>query len=577
PLPPAPVFTKRLLPLAKRPGPPPGVAIPSFLPDRIVRAARRVFGITHLHPEQARAIEAVLTGHDAMAVLPTGYGKSLIYQVPAVLLDRPVLVISPLIALMRDQEDKLRARGVPVVRLDSTLRAQERRDGLARVARGGSLVVLTTPETLHAKDAKPAIEAARPALLAVDEAHCISEWGHDFRPAYLQLAETRKTLGVQHVLALTATATPHVREDIAQRLALQDPVVVLAPPHRANLRLGVHTVSGPSVKLEIAGRLLQRLPRPGILYCATTRAVDDIFAALSQTKIPCAKYHGGLSDEERSSAQARFMAKDGRIVMIATSAFGMGIDKPDIRYIVHFQVPGSLEQYVQEAGRAGRDGKQSDCVLLFDRADLQIQEFLEAQGRPTGAQLKRVATAISAWTEDDDEGASPNDLALAAGVPAGAARAACVELGELGLVSFDGKRKAKALVDAKALKKSTDELALRFDILAMQDKKRLDAITSYAEVDECRSAFIRRWFGEKTPPRCGKCDVCRIGERVRLIEEAEARGEAPPPPDIYDVTANKLRQAREAPRRGRRGRPQKKPQGQPGKRRGRPKRKAARR
>lgn len=578
PTPAPPTLKPRPVSKGRPVGTPRGALAPSFLAGRMARAAREVFGIPRLHPEQARAIEAVLTGNDVMTVLPTGFGKSLIYQVPAVLLDRPVLVVSPLIALMRDQEQKLLAKRVPVVRLDSTLRAQERRDAIARVERGGRLVVLTTPETLQAKDAKPAIQKARPAILAVDEAHCISEWGHDFRPAYLQLAAAKEQLGIDNVLALTATATPPVREDIASRLALRDPVIVVAPPHRANLRLGVHIVSGPSVKLEIAGRLLQRLPRPGILYCATTRAVDDIYAALQHTQIPCARYHGGMSDEDRGAAQARFMAKDSRIVMIATSAFGMGIDKSDIRYIVHFQVPGSLEQYVQEAGRAGRDGKDADCILLFDKADLQIQEFLEGLGRPNGSQLKRVATTLSVYSDGDGEGAGPNELALAAGVPAGVAKAVCTELADAGLISLDGKRRAFALVDKKVLKKSADELAMRFDILAMQDKKRLDAITNYSEADECRSVFIRRWFGEKDPPRCGRCDVCRIGERVRALEEAEARGVAPPPPAIYDATARALEQPRR-PARGRRGRPPKPQPGQRGGKRGRgprSKRKAAR-
>ena len=535
-------------------GPPPGLAVPSFLLGQMERAARDVFGVARLHHAQETAIEAVMRGRDAMAVLPTGFGKSLIYQLPAVLLDRPVLVVSPLIALMRDQEEKLLARGVPVVRLDSTLRAQERRDALARVEKGGRLVVLTTPETLQAKDAQPAIVKAQPAVLAVDEAHCISEWGHDFRPAYLQLAAAREVLGVSRILALTATATPRVREDIAQRLGLQDPVVVLAPPDRANLRLSVHVVSGPSVKLELAGRILHRLPRPGILYCATTRAVDDIYAALSHTKIPCARYHGGMSDEERSASQARFMAKDARIVMIATSAFGMGIDKSNIRYIVHFQVPGSLEQYVQEAGRAGRDGLLSDCVLLFDRADLRIQELLESQGRPTGTHIKRVARAIAAWSqEEESEGVNANDLALSAGVPAGVARAVCTELADANLIELDGRRRAKASLSAKELERAAGDLAIRFDIIAAQEEKRLDAITAYAEADECRSAFIRRWFGETHPPRCGRCDVCRVAARIRELEEAEAKGIAPPPaPD--DPTAKALPQAGRRPQR-QRGKP----------------------
>ncbi len=345
------------------------------------KVARDRFRIRKIRPEQRRAIQAVLDGRDTLAVLPTGYGKSLIYQVPAMMFDRPTLVASPLIALMQDQHRALTALGVPVVRIDSTLRVAERRASLERVARGGPLIVLTTPETIESEDTRAVLLAARPKLLCVDEAHCISEWGHDFRRSYLRLGDTRKALKIKQVLALTATATPHVRQDIIERLQMTKPLIVIASPHRPNLNLSAEVVPG-NHKIARAGQLLRRLRRPGIVYCSTKADVDDVFGALVKARIPCAKYHGGLTKDERAKALKKFMKRGRRMVMVATSAFGMGIDKPDIRYIMHFQVPGSLEQYAQEAGRAGRDGRASHCILLFDPADLKIQEHLRAKSHP---------------------------------------------------------------------------------------------------------------------------------------------------------------------------------------------------
>ena len=391
------------------------------------KTARSRFGIRKLRPEQRRAIRAVLDGRDTLAVLPTGYGKSLIYQVPAMLFDRPTLVASPLIALMQDQYGALRKRGVPVVRIDSTLRVAERRAALERVAKGGSLIVLTTPETIESEDARAVLLAARPKLLCVDEAHCISEWGHDFRKSYLRLGDARRALKIKQVLALTATATPHVRDDILKRLEMKNPLVVIASPHRPNLKLSAEVVPGHH-KIARAGKLLRRLRRPGIVYCSTKAAVDDVHGALVKARIPSARYHGGMTKDERAKALKKFMKSGRRMVMVATSAFGMGIDKPDIRYIMHFQVPGSLEQYAQEAGRAGRDGRPSHCILLFDPMDLKIQEHLRAKSHP-------------------------------------------------------GEKE--------------------------HDVRRLQAITDYVDTDDCRSIFIRRWFGEENPPKCGNCDRCR--------------------------------------------------------------------
>jgi ATP-dependent DNA helicase RecQ len=470
------------------------------------RIARERFGIDKLHPEQARAMGAVLSGKDALVVLPTGYGKSLIYQVAALLSDQPTIVVSPLISLMRDQERKLRERGVPVIRIDSTLRATTRRQVLARLRKGGALVVLTTPETLESLAGSELAEV-KPAMLSVDEAHCISEWGHDFRPSYLRLGALRRPLGDPVVLALTATATPRVRQDIIERLDMRNPVEVIAPPHRKNLRLSARVVWGDD-KIVTAARLIRRLQRPGIVYCSTTKAVDQVASALARARIPSARYHGKMKAAERASAQRKFMKPTRRLVMVATSAFGMGIDKPDIRYILHYQVPGSLEQYVQEAGRAGRDGKRSQCILLFDPNDLRIQEHLQEKGRSTPAQVRRVVDTLVAWVEDSRPVKS-KDLATSARVPIAAARSVAAQLEELGLIHVVKRGEYSGRADASQIRAGARDLASRLEVRRIQDARHLESIAAYAETEECRSAFIRRYFGERRPPRCGTCDNCR--------------------------------------------------------------------
>ena len=403
------------------------------------QTARRTFRIQSLRPEQELAMLAVLNGRDALVALPTGFGKSLIYQVPAMIFERPTIVISPLIALMADQESALRRCGVPVVALHSRLRAAERRTALERLKKGGRLVVLTTPETLESAATAPLFERARPALLCIDEAHCISEWGHDFRPSYLRLGDARKRLGNPPALALTATATPRVREDIAERLRLDKPRVIVAPAHRENLRLTVDIVPG-SEKFRAAARRIKRLQRPGIIYCATTTAVDEVSGALGRARIPVTRYHGKMRAADRDAAQRQFMNPSRRLIMVATTAFGMGIDKPNIRYILHYQTPGSLEQYVQEIGRAGRDGHPAHCILLFDPADLEIQEHLQALSRPSVRHLERLEDALTAWTSEQ-RAPTPETLAYSAGVTGADLRGAGVRSSRRP-ASLSGIRKA---------------------------------------------------------------------------------------------------------------------------------------
>jgi ATP-dependent DNA helicase RecQ len=471
------------------------------------RTARRTFGIERLRPEQELAMVAILEGHDALVALPTGFGKSLIYQVPATILQRPTIIVSPLIALMADQERALTSRGVPVVVLHSRLRAAERRTALEQLESGGRLVVLTTPETLEAHATAPCFERARPALLCVDEAHCISEWGHDFRPSYLRLGAARERLGYPPALALTATATPRVRGDIAERLRLRDPVVLIAPAHRENLRLTVEIVPGPQ-KFGAAGRLIRALRRPGIIYCATTVAVDQLAGALKRAGIPAAQYHGRMRAADRTAAQREFMKPSRRLIMIATSAFGMGIDKPNIRYIVHYQTPGSLEQYVQEIGRAGRDGRPAQCILLFDAADLDIQERLQALSRPTVWHLVRLEAALAAWAT---EHRAPTAAALAysAGVPARIGEALLSDLEQAGLIQRDQDGRISVAVSLETFRTRARDLVAKLKRFRYEGEQRLRTVANYAQSEECRSVFLRRYFGEEQPPRCGTCDRCR--------------------------------------------------------------------
>jgi ATP-dependent DNA helicase RecQ len=450
---------------------------------------------------------AILEGRDALVALPTGYGKSLIYQVPAMLLQRPTVVVSPLIALMADQHRALASRGVPVVALHSRLRAGERRAALERLAGGGRLVVLTTPETLESRAIGPSLQRARPALLCVDEAHCISEWGHDFRPSYLQLGAVRERLGDPPALALTATATPRVRTDIATRLRLRDATVLIAPAHRDNLRLAVEIVPGTE-KFGAAGRRIRALRRPGIIYCATTVAVDQLAGALMRAGIPAVRYHGKMRAADRAAAQHQFMQPARRLIMVATSAFGMGIDKPNIRYIVHYHAPGSLEQYVQEVGRAGRDGRPAQCILLFDRADLEIQERLQALSRPLARHLERLESALTAWAE---ERRAPTAAALAysAGVTARIGEALLSDLEQAGLVERDAEGRVAVIVPIDAFRAGARDLLAKLKTFRYEGERRLRVVGDYAQSAECRSVFLRRYFGEEHPPPCGICDRCR--------------------------------------------------------------------
>jgi ATP-dependent DNA helicase RecQ len=342
---------------------------------------RARFGYPDFRPPQIRAVEAVLAGRDALIVLPTGGGKSLCYQVPALLRTGLTIVVSPLISLMKDQVDALARRGIAAAFVNSTLSSADVSQRLSHARDGTLRLLYLAPERMDGGRILPQLLDIGVSLLAVDEAHCISEWGHDFRPSYRRLGLIRERLGFPHTVALTATATPTVRDDIIRQLALRTPDVVVGGFDRTNLTYHVVPTRTQPDKDRAAVTWLREASGPAIVYAPTRRAVERVTSVLVRQRVQAVAYHAGLDDALRQRAQNAFMNERARVI-VATSAFGMGIDKPDVRLVVHHAMPGSLEAYYQEAGRAGRDGQPSTCVLLHSYPDRFTHEFFIAAAHP---------------------------------------------------------------------------------------------------------------------------------------------------------------------------------------------------
>jgi ATP-dependent DNA helicase RecQ len=361
--------------------------------DILHEALRSHFGFDRFLPGQEQVVGHLLAGKSAAAVFPTGGGKSLCYQLPALLLPGMTLVVSPLIALMKDQIDGLLRRGIAAARLDSTLSADEYAETM-RQARNGSLRLLyVAPERFQNERFREAIGRVRVALFAIDEAHCISEWGHNFRPDYLKLVEFARQCRAERLLALTATATPHVLEDVCRAFNIEPECAIRNSCYRPNLTVLTTAVSGPEHTPRLLGRLRERPAGPTIIYVTLQRSAEELAARLREEGFPARAYHAGLEDDVRGKVQDWFMSSTGGIV-VATIAFGMGIDKADIRYVYHYNPPKSLENYSQEIGRAGRDGQPAVCEMLLCLDDLSTLENFAFGDTPSRAAVDRLVKEV---------------------------------------------------------------------------------------------------------------------------------------------------------------------------------------
>ena len=370
--------------------------------DERIRVLNEKFHFSGFRKWQEEIIDVLLKKRDAVVVMPTGSGKSLCYQLPALLLDGVTLVVSPLIALMKDQVDGLVQNQVPATFINSALTPSEQGQRLREIQQGRYKLVYIAPERFRNPGFMEGIQSCRVSLFAVDEAHCVSEWGHDFRPDYLRLKEVAEKLGHPPVAALTATATPEVRRDIITQLGLRKPVTFVAGFDRPNLRFQVKRVAGAEDKVDAILNLLKKGSQRGIIYAATRKNVETVTQALMFKGYKAGGYHAGMEMEARKSVQDRFM--EGTLpVVVATNAFGMGIDKADLRFVIHHDIPGSLEAYYQEVGRGGRDGKPANCLLLFNYADTFTQEFFIDGSYPARDMIERVYQVLCGIGTDEIE------------------------------------------------------------------------------------------------------------------------------------------------------------------------------
>ena len=478
-----------------------------------------MIGTDEFRPGQEEAIRSVLNGRDTLAVMPTGSGKSAIYQIASVLLPGATVVVSPLIALQKDQIESIEEREMaPAAAVNSFVRQSDKEDALEGLEEGRVQFIFLAPEQFHNSETLERVRAAEPALFVVDEAHSISEWGHDFRPDYLNLGGVVEALGHPTVLALTATAAPPVRQEIVERLGMRDARIIVRGFDRPNIWLGVEPFPNEEAKREALAHRVTHADKPGIVYVSSRRHAEEIAAELSEAGVHAVFYHGGMPARERDPVQESFMGGETEVI-VATSAFGMGVDKPDVRFVFHYDITDSLDAYYQEVGRAGRDGAPARAILFYRAEDQNIHKFFKGGGKVDEGQLERVAETVH------DEGAplEPAEVQEETGLSKTKVARAIARLEEAGAVERLPTGEVVAAGERAdlpdAARRAAEEQKRRHDYELL----RLEKMRAYAELRDCRREYLLEYFGEEFEGPCGRCDNCESGKARQAA--AERRGE----------------------------------------------------
>jgi ATP-dependent DNA helicase RecQ len=475
------------------------------LPDDVVRAACEKFGWACLRPGQEEAVAAVLAARDTLVVMPTGSGKSGIYQIAGDILPGATVVVSPLLALQRDQVESIEEADVgDAAALNSTLRVAEREEVLEAYVEGETEFLFLAPEQFANDETMLQVQAARPSLFVVDEAHCISEWGHDFRPEYLRLGTVIEQFERPRILALTATASPLVQQEIAERLGMRDPEIIVRGFDRPNIHLEVESFAEEADKEAELVKRVVAAPKPGIVYAATRKHTEALATALTEQGVDAVAYHAGMPAAERSRIQDAFMA-DEVDVMVATNAFGMGVDKPNVRFVYHLDVSDSVDAYYQEIGRAGRDGEPAEACLFFRSEDLNLHRFFAGTGRVNAEQLEQIAEVV----QEADGPVPVEEVSDESDLSQTKVTVAINRLEEVGAVDVLPSGEVVATTDD--VTESAAEAVAAQERREKYVKSRLEMMRGYADMTDCRRAYLLNYFGETYTPPCSNCDNCEAG------------------------------------------------------------------
>ncbi len=476
----------------------------------IEKTARETLDLENLWPGQEEAVRSILEGHDTLVVRPTRSGKSAIYQIAGLMLSGSTVVVSPLIALQKDQVDSINEQdAAEAAVVNSTQNVSENREVFERLTEGDLEYIFLAPEQLRKPETVEQLRAAEISLFVVDEAHCISEWGHDFRPDYLDLGRVIEELGHPPVLAMTATAGPEVREEIVTRLGMRNAKLFVHGFDRPNIFLRVDQFPTEAEKLEALVRRVNWADRPGIVYVGTRRNAEQIVRALNDQGVRALFYHAGLKAKDREQIQERFMANDVEVI-VATNAFGMGVNKPDVRFVYHFDVSDSLDAYYQEIGRGGRDGEPAEAILFYRPENIGLRKFQAGAGKLEADKIERVVNAIA----QQDGPVSQEELAEQANLSRRKLTTALKRLEDVNAVEKLPTGDVQLSEERNAFE-AVQEAANEQDRHKQQERNRLLQMQAYADLSTCRREFLLRYFGDQFEGPCNQCDNCeRRAERA---------------------------------------------------------------